>query len=260
MGDRVNFTRLDSGTMININANIIGRQSGGGAPASTLLNGLVHVWKFDETGTSTSDLRMDSVGSDDLTPTATVMTPSAGKSELSYTNDGSARYLNVDSESLRNLPDSSFTFSVWINLNTINSNSPIFASWNAFQNDRGYLLLYSASFGLRWIASSDGTVFVDAINNTISANTWHHVVCWFDKVEGKIKMSVNNDTEITRDVSIIHASSYPFLVGAFLPGSGTMTDYLNGQIDEFYCWNRVITPEERSELYNTGAGKFYPFT
>lgn len=35
--------------------------------------------------------------------------------------------------------------------------------------------------------------------------------------------------------------------------------YLNGRLDEVGIWSRVLTDDERTELYNAGAGKFYPF-
>jgi hypothetical protein len=34
---------------------------------------------------------------------------------------------------------------------------------------------------------------------------------------------------------------------------------VNGQIDEVAIWSRVLTSDERTELFNAGAGKFYPF-
>jgi hypothetical protein len=34
----------------------------------------------------------------------------------------------------------------------------------------------------------------------------------------------------------------------------------NGMVDEVGFWKRVLTPAERAEIYNSGAGKTYPFT
>jgi hypothetical protein len=35
--------------------------------------------------------------------------------------------------------------------------------------------------------------------------------------------------------------------------------YTEGRIDEVAVWDRVLTDDERAELYAAGAGKFYPF-
>src|SRR5690606_19991837 len=104
--------------------------AGGGAPASSLLDGLIHGWHLDEEGTTTSDLRLDSVGGIHLTPSATLMTQAAGKSGLAYTNDGQSRYLFADSQQMRDIVDGSFTFSVWFKLNVLTDMQAILACWN----------------------------------------------------------------------------------------------------------------------------------
>ena len=50
-------------------------------------------------------------------------------------------------------------------------------------------------------------------------------------------------------------SNTAFGVGEWFNGN-----YLNGILDEVAIWkNRELTSLEVAELYNSGAGKFYPF-
>src|SRR5690606_16330150 len=129
--------------------------AGGGAPASSLLNGLIHVWKLDEPGVDTD--RVDSVGGIHLTPSATLMTQAAGKDGLAFTNDGESRYLFADSQEMRDIVDGSFTFSVWFKLNVLTDMQAILACWNAFGvSQRSYLLVFSPTIGVRWILSAGG--------------------------------------------------------------------------------------------------------
>jgi len=37
---------------------------------------------------------------------------------------------------------------------------------------------------------------------------------------------------------------------------GTRSDYLDGSVDEIAIWNRVLTPTEISNLYNSEAGRY----
>ena len=164
--------------MINAIGNIIGRTlSGGAPPASTLLDGLVHVWKLDESGTSVNDLRMDSVGGIHLTPSATLMTQAAGKSGLAYTNNGQSRYLFADSQQMRDIVDSSFTFSCWLRLTSLSKTAAILNCWNAHGvDDRSYALAFQTGVGLRWILSTDGIGMINPIIVLPDAGVWYHVV------------------------------------------------------------------------------------
>src|SRR5690606_12295534 len=149
---------------------------------SSLLNGLIHAWHLDEEGTTTSDLRLDSVGGIHLTPSASLMTQAAGKSGLAYTNDGSLRFLSVDSDDMRDIVDGSFTFSVWFKLNVLTDAQAILGCWNAFGvNERSYLLWFSPTVGLRWILSAGGDSLTgESVIEVNTAGIWYHAIFGWD--------------------------------------------------------------------------------
>lgn len=217
--------------------------AGGGAPASTLLDGLIHVWHLDETGTSTSDLRMDSVGDVHLTPTATLMTQADGVHGKSYTNDGSARLLYVDSDDLRNIVNGSFSFCCWAKFNTTTLGMVLFGIYSS--EDRSYFVNRAGTTGLLgFYVSEDGSTSNIIGPVEILDNDFHFVYAHYNKGTNECAFSVDNGELHKGTYSLRKSSSTPFRVGSHT------TNYINGQIDELYCWNRVLTDDERSLLYS----------
>lgn len=235
------------------------RYSGGGAPASSLLDGLIHVWHLDEAGTTTSDLRVDSVGNVDLTPSGALVTQLAGKQGLAYTQNGAQVRLQADSQEMRNLPLGSFTFSCWFRTSTNDPPNSLISIWDNQNDDRSFLLQVQTGDEIRFSASPSGaTPLFNADSQVVwASNTWYHCVCGYNKDAGNIFISVDNEALVTTDIPSINISDFLFVVGTIGP---QLANQLKGRIDELYCWNRVLTPEERAELYNDGVGKFYPFS
>ena len=58
------------------------------------------------------------------------------------------------------------------------------------------------------------------------------------------------------DVVADYGSTTLFLLGR----SNTYGRYLDGQIDEVAIWSRVLTADERAELYALGRGRYYDFS
>src|SRR5690606_34680305 len=126
--------------------------------------------------------------------------------------------------------------------------------------DRSYALFFQPAVGLRWILSTDGS---DQIYPKIvlpDAGVWYHAVFGWDHVNGLSFLIVNNGSPEVLPVASIHKTSHAFRIGAHSSASSPVDSVLDGQVDEVLCWNRLLTSEEIAELYNAGAGKFYPFS
>jgi hypothetical protein len=93
--------------------------------------------------------------------------------------------------------------------------------------------------------------------NVFTAGSWHLVLFWYDSSDGSVNASINNGTvtTLTGATGNIERST-PLTVGYRLEASLTY----DGLIDEIGIWDRVLTPAERTQLYNGGAGITYPFT
>ena len=62
-------------------------------------------------------------------------------------------------------------------------------------------------------------------------------------------------------ISLSYVANSKPIIGAFRSGNtGAVSEYRSMKFDELNLWNRSITATEVTELYNSGAGKFYPFT
>jgi len=250
--------------MININANIIGRQSGEGAPSSSLLNGLIHVWPLDEEGTTTSDLRMDSVGNAHLTPTATLMAQADGIHGKAYTNNGDNRALFTTSNEMKNIVLNSFTFTCWCKFNTVAADDGrILSIWLGTQGpgeQRSFIFGKNVNGNINFTVSKNGLGGVENVFSVVSPGIvtqgdWHFCAGWYDKDNGEIGVQLDEGIATTSATEPIFVSTYNFEIGRYNASGGLF----NGQVDEVYCWNRVLTEPERIELFNGGSGKFYPF-
>jgi len=87
-------------------------------------------------------------------------------------------------------------------------------------------------------------------------NTWFFVVGWHDSVAATLNIQVNNGT-----VNSVARTLTPFQsTGQFHIGWNTGTTWhLDGRVDAVGLWKRVLTAQERADLYNGGSGFEYPW-
>lgn len=142
----------------------------------------------------------------------------------------------------------SFFISCWVYVTNITANRDIVTKAGE------YWLRYNNAFGQFdfLVRDSANTAYSEVFfGPTASANTWYHVVAWYDSVAQKIKGCVNDGTVS----ETAHA-------GGVLTGSGDFGIAYNGAafvglIDEVGKWSRVPTSDEVTSLYNGGAGLAY---
>ena len=97
-----------------------------------------------------------------------------------------------------------------------------------------------------------GAAYMDS--GAVTANTWHTVFAWQDAVNNTINIQVDTGTVHTLAFSTSTAdSTNPLSIGAY-PNGSSETD---GRLDEVALYRRVLTPEERIWLYNSGLGRNY---
>jgi hypothetical protein len=73
---------------------------------------------------------------------------------------------------------------------------------------------------------------------------------WHDATANKLYSSLNGAAANETAATGFNTSTADFIIGEH-------TFYWNGLIDEFGFWSRVLTAQERTDLYNAGAGLFY---
>ena len=141
-----------------------------------------------------------------------------------------------------------FTVSIWAKLN---SSQPMRKMWlisfgSASTNKAFHL-------GCRYDASLNGNYRVGSWNANHATDdylgndyNWKHYVVTYDKSEEEYKFYVNNSLAHTQSNHSLTIDATDFVIGSQLG----YNESWYGKIDEFGAWNRILTSQEITDLYN----------
>lgn len=226
-----------------------------------LTDNLVSYWKLDEA----SGNALDAHGSNELTDNNTVGTGTGKIGNARDLEASSAEYFNRTDNADLSLGDTDWTLAGWIRGESI-TGYPIVASkgWaNTLGVNSEFALyvsdIYSSQLRLE-VASGSGSSAAGAINassfGTLTTNAWYFFVAWHDAANNILGISVNNTSNTTSYSLGANDGNQAFVLGA----SPAQSLYWDGLLDEVGFWRRVLTSQERTDLYNSGNGLEYPFT
>lgn len=224
-----------------------------------LTDSLISYWKLDEA----SGPATDSHGANTLTQFGVgSIGTAAGKINTArvWTHSQSVVLDIADNASL-STGDIDFTFAAWVQITTKNPGDNQYVASKANSDPTLEWALFWRGFGgtdrFRFSIGANFAVNVDANNlGSPSTGVWYYVVCWHDSAADTINIQVNNgtvDSQATGGMAPADTGS-EFQLGSFFFGF-----YWDGPIDECAFWKRVLTAQERSDLYNGGSGFAYPF-
>lgn len=206
-----------------------------------LTDNLIFYFKMDGTGNTVTD-EVGTVGDGTSTGTASV----TGKIGNARDFDGNDDIIDANYV----VAGSVHSISYWVNLDAIEDDKQ--------QVGLGYIGVDVSNPSQINITSnkitvaSTGETSLVALANA-STDTWYHVV--LTASAGKVLKlyidSVLQDTE-TWSIDINGAMA----IGAL---GDSPTNTINGSIDEFGYWDKVLTQAEIDSLYNSGSGFAYPF-
>jgi RHS repeat-associated protein len=213
-------------------------------------SGLVSWWAMDEASGS----RLDSHGTNTLTDNNTVTSASGLKSSAANFVAANLEFLSISDNPSISTGNIDFTLVADVYLNVTNT-TMIIANKGDKSFAKDYTLFYDASlnkFALRVGNGSTNTAVWST--NTVSAGQWYTIIAWHDSVNDTLNIQVNNSLVS----SLAYAggatdSTFPLSIGAHADGASA----LDGRIDEFALYKRVLTANERAWLYNNGAGRSY---
>ena len=201
--------------------------------------GLVAYYKLD--GNSN-----DSVGSNNGTDTNVSYV--AGKIGNAASFNGSSSRIDFPSS----LPDfNEFSISSWIKTTAHSANQGfIYEQKNTANNANiDYKVINSKFHCLTF----NGTTAKGATSDTsVNDGNWHHLVATRSGATIKLYIDGNLDKTIT-DGHTITIGSDSGVIGRHPSGVA----YFNGSIDEVGIWNRALTSDEITKLYNNGNGLTY---
>jgi len=155
----------------------------------------------------------------------------------------------------------SFSVSTWVNLDVTTGNGFIIAKEDSTSASRGW-----------GIASSNGQISLILRNNQATLNrlfiylttplqvsNWYHVTVTYNGSSSAsgVKIYVNGVSEslttLTDNLSGTIQNSVPLFIGARDIGNPS---YFNGKIDEPTIWNKELSQQEVTQLYNALKDKY----
>lgn len=217
-----------------------------------LKDGLVSLWEFDETSGTTAT---DAHGSNDGTVTgATINQTGTGNLSKAYSFDGNGDYVQVTHSSTLAITGN-ISISAWVYLDSYTNYNGIISKCNtniAYPYDV-YTVVTTGK--LRFWMGNGNSANDDYWDSTdaIPLTTWTHIV--ITRESGTVKMYINGSLDSTdTGFSATTADGGDDLYIGNRIDSGTD---LAGDIAQIGIWNKVLSVDEISALYNSGNGKAY---
>lgn len=151
------------------------------------------------------------------------------------------------------------TYSIWFKCSQLPSSSTAYS----LSAKEGFWRSIGLGINANGLVSYGGSqpnpqsYFGVSSQNSITLNQWNHIIVTFEN--STLKLYLNGNLEST---SVIQYSTLDYsylalgnststnLIGATNPVSPGLTNFTNGIIDDFGMWNRALTQQEITNLYN----------
>ncbi len=231
--------------------------------SGTLETSLEAFYKLDEV----SGTRLDSIGSNDLTDNNTVGSTTGVKGNAADFVQANSEYLDVVDSADLSFANESMSISCWVRLTSKPSDMVIIGKWTArpANANREYVIRYVTGsdrfiFEVSSTGEAGGIATVVANNfGSPTAGVRYFITAWHDSVANTINIQVNNGAvnSLAHSLGIFDGTS-PFALGAFFNQAGPSAgQLLNGDVDETGIWRKVLSAQERTDLYNGGSGNTF---
>lgn len=218
--------------------------------------GLVAWWRLNES----SGARADAHGGNALTDNNTVAAAAGVHGQAADFEADNSEYLSRADNAALSLGDIDATLGAWARLESKGATRTLFSKFESSGNQREYRLIYDSALDrFVWSVSSDGTsggevtVRADALGSP-ATNTWYFLIVWHDAAGNQLGIQANNGAGNTAGHSAgIFNGTAAFRIGA----AGGPSQFMDGRVDEVFLYKRLLTTDERTWLYSSGAGRHY---
>lgn len=223
--------------------------AGGG---NGLLTGLVPFWKLDEA----SGNGVDSNSSITLTDNNTVTSNTGQVYALAreFTAPSSESLSATDPAGISFSGNQDFTIAVWWYMasNTV-FNAVLCKASSGSPANREYSMFHENTYGMIFGISNGTTMSEAASGSNLSAGAWHFAIGWHDSTLDTANVQVDGGSV----VSVAHSAGVQDASKDFYIGSIGAGDYFSGRVGPACIWNRILTSDQRTALWNSGAGLAY---
>lgn len=212
---------------------------------TTLNNGLLAAWKFEES----SGNRSDATGTGHTLVPAGAVTRASGKvgyaAEFGHTTTD---YFDAALSGDLAASSGDFYLALWFYTDALSDDHTIF-----------YYGVPGDVFEYRAVFSDDTIIFQvnslgDSIQTPITPGEWHLLEFWYDSIGEQINLAVDTGQDSVRVSFIITVPGATLRVGDRMPWDGGPIV----KLDAMAIWNRVLTSNERAALWNDGLGRELP--
>ena len=183
---------------------------------------------------------------------------STGKIGQAFQFDGTNDYLKLPNNSLNFIDD--FSVGFWMKLGSLNQTSYIIdsAGFSGIGTTGWVLNLTSGNLNFT-IHNNNNASSIGANYVLTSTSVWYHIV--ITSKSGYNAIYINNslimsNTSTMRPNYVASPYSIPY-IGVFKTAN---TQFFNGNIDGLNFWNKSLTVDEVTQLYNSGNGAQYPYS
>jgi len=244
---------------------IINQQTlGGGGSGDSLLSGLVSWFEMEE---ATGQHKIDSYVNNTTNVSQFIANLTQITGKVGFGTDfpnGSSVHCQPPTGVPTGLND--WSVALWVNLNALTTDTmdhiiSMTTSGVAGNANDGWHIGYRAGAE----DAFDVTVRVGSVRNNANASTfgtpstgvWYFLYAYFDATAGQCGISINNGTIDTGTVTGTPNTQTASLNIGRWGYTGGFPFYLDGKLDEIGIWNRNLTTDELTWLYNAGSGRSF---
>jgi hypothetical protein len=184
-----------------------------------------------------------------------------GKIGQAFRFDGINDYVSLPNTSGEFNFNGNFTVSTWFRSSNLSASRYFMSNYqnNGSVWGYGWSFYYSSSLGFAFQLDNGAVTNRVNFQSGYGANIWYHVVV-VRTMGQKHKIYVNGvDTPAVQSSGNVNTNAgYIANQKMDLGGISPLNAYALCDLDAVSIWNRALTAEEVTNLYNTGTGKQYP--
>jgi len=218
---------------------------------SPLLTNLVSYWSFN---TNFNDQH----GANHLTNNNAVTRVAGKNGQAADFEKDTTQYLSYTDPAP--FGDIDFTCSLWFKRESFSADAVPFGGGKAFGLTLSTYFFLIGADGRLFFMFGDGGVNAYTPTTPYNDTNWHHVIGWHDAAANTINLQVDGGAVFSSNTGGAFPSSIDGPSGIGRGYYSNVMTYFDGLIDEVGLWRRLLTPAERTALYNAGNGVTYPFT
>lgn len=220
----------------------------------TLTTGLLAFWRMEET----SGNRVDSVAAMALVPTGTVGAVTGKHGNAADFPGTSGNYLAIsDNATLSIGAAQNFTIACWAYFDASSGDHCLVGKGNVSANyDDCEFMLWRRTGTLQFSVANGAQVTNVNSGITPATGAWYFVIGWLDASNNLLWIQVNNGTPaFIACPNDSWDSTGQFEIGR-QPGWSS-SPILDGRVDNVMVYKRILTADERTNLWNAGLGLDY---